>query len=94
MSIFFTVTLHPLIFGIKISGGELTLLPSTKITMVWVLQFASASGAQYIDRSNVRNGPPIGTTGVNWGRIAMLRRHFPEFYAEFVKNFPEVANYG
>ena len=47
-----------------------------------------------IGRTTVRNGPPIGTTGANWGRLAMLRRHFPEFYAKFVKEFPEVANYG
>jgi 3'-phosphoadenosine 5'-phosphosulfate sulfotransferase (PAPS reductase)/FAD synthetase len=46
------------------------------------------------DRLTVRNGPPIGTTGVNWGRLSDLRRHHPEFWAEFCKHFPEVADHG
>jgi hypothetical protein len=46
------------------------------------------------DRLTVRNGPPIGTTGVNWGRLSDLRRYYPEFWAEFCKHFPEVADHG
>ena len=46
------------------------------------------------DRATVRNGPPIGTTGVNWGRLTELRRYHPDKWAEFVKHFPEVQNYG
>lgn len=45
------------------------------------------------DRLTVRNGPPIGTTGVNWGRIAELRRYHPELYQEFAKHFPQIRNY-
>lgn len=45
------------------------------------------------DRNTVRNGPPIGTTGVNWGRISDLRKHHPELFAAFVAEFPEISNY-
>jgi 3'-phosphoadenosine 5'-phosphosulfate sulfotransferase (PAPS reductase)/FAD synthetase len=45
------------------------------------------------DRMTVRNGPPIGTTGVNWGRLSDLRRYHPELFAQFVEAFPEVANH-
>lgn len=46
------------------------------------------------DRMSVRNGCPIGTTGVNWGRIADLRLNHPDLYQEFIKEFPEIRNYG
>lgn len=45
------------------------------------------------NRLTIRNGPPIGTTGINWGRLAELRRYHPEFWQEFVSHFPEIANY-
>ncbi|MGA1256546.1 MAG: phosphoadenosine phosphosulfate reductase family protein [Candidatus Nanopelagicaceae bacterium] len=45
------------------------------------------------DRMTVRNGPPIGTTGVNWGRLSDLRRYHPDLFAQFVEFFPEVANH-
>jgi 3'-phosphoadenosine 5'-phosphosulfate sulfotransferase (PAPS reductase)/FAD synthetase len=46
------------------------------------------------DRNTMRNGPPIGTTGVNWGRLAELRKHHPEVWQQFTEKFPEVRNYG
>lgn len=46
------------------------------------------------DRMTVRNGCPIGTTGVNWGRIADLKINYPELYLEFCSYFPEIRNYG
>jgi 3'-phosphoadenosine 5'-phosphosulfate sulfotransferase (PAPS reductase)/FAD synthetase len=45
------------------------------------------------DRMNIRNGPPIGTTGVNWGRLAELRYHNPQIWQEFVTKFPQLRNY-
>ena len=39
------------------------------------------------DRLTVRNGPPIGTTGVNWGRLAELRRYHPDIWIELTKAF-------
>lgn len=45
------------------------------------------------DRLRIRNGPPIGTTGVNWGRLAELRRHYPEIWQELVNGFPELTSY-
>ena len=45
------------------------------------------------DRMTVRNGPPIGTTGVNWGRLAELKRHHPEAYTTLSNAYPEVRNY-
>jgi len=46
-----------------------------------------------IDRMTVRNGCPIGTTGVNWGRLSFLRLHYPKLFNEFASHFPEVNNY-
>lgn len=46
------------------------------------------------DRMTVRNGCPIGTTGVNWGRIAELKINYPHIYQEFCYYFPEIKNYG
>lgn len=45
------------------------------------------------DRMTVRNGPPIGTTGINWGRLAELRRYHPEAWDAFASHYPEVRNY-
>ena len=46
------------------------------------------------DRMTVRNGCPIGTTGVNWGRVADLKINHPELYQEFCSYFPEIRYYG
>lgn len=46
------------------------------------------------DRMSVRNGPPIGTTGVNWGRLVELRKHHPELWQQFIDKFPAIRNYG
>lgn len=45
------------------------------------------------DRMTVRNGCPIGTTGVNRGRIADLKINYPELYQEFIYHFPEIQTY-
>jgi 3'-phosphoadenosine 5'-phosphosulfate sulfotransferase (PAPS reductase)/FAD synthetase len=45
------------------------------------------------NRMTVRNGPPIGTTGINYGRLARIRRFYPEVWDIFSKHFPEVVNY-
>lgn len=45
------------------------------------------------DRMTVRNGCPIGTTGVNWGRVAELRLSHPKIYQEFCLYFPEIKHY-
>jgi 3'-phosphoadenosine 5'-phosphosulfate sulfotransferase (PAPS reductase)/FAD synthetase len=45
------------------------------------------------DRMTVRNGPPIGTTGVNWGRLVELRRFYPEKWQQFIDIFPELSPY-
>lgn len=45
------------------------------------------------DRMTVRNGPPIGTTGVNRGRLSNLRLYHPDLWAEFVAEFPELRNH-
>lgn len=44
------------------------------------------------DRMHIRNGCPIGTTGVNWGRLSDLRKHYPEIFLKFAEQFPEVLN--
>jgi hypothetical protein len=46
------------------------------------------------DRYSVRNGPPIGTSGVNWGRLAELRRYYPQLWQQFVDKFPNIKSYG
>jgi 3'-phosphoadenosine 5'-phosphosulfate sulfotransferase (PAPS reductase)/FAD synthetase len=45
------------------------------------------------DRRTVRNGPPIGTTGVNWGRLAELRLNHPNLFEEFAAIFPEIRQH-
>lgn len=45
------------------------------------------------DRTTVRNGPPIGTTGITKGRLSILRRYHPEIWAEFMQAFPQLRNY-
>lgn len=46
-----------------------------------------------VDRERVRNGPPIGTSALNMGRVRMLRLHFPDMWRVFVSEFPEIARY-
>lgn len=45
------------------------------------------------DRTTVRNGPPVGTTGITKGRLSLLRRYHPEIWTEFMNEFPELRNY-
>lgn len=44
-------------------------------------------------RFEFRNGPPIGTTGTNWGRLALLRQRCPHIWQQFVERFPEIQYY-
>lgn len=46
-----------------------------------------------LGRFDFRNGPPIGTTGVNWGRLALLRQRCPQIWQQLVERFPEVQYY-
>jgi len=46
-----------------------------------------------LNRAEIRNGPPIGTTGVNLGRIAKLKRYFPQIYRVFAAEFPEIQRF-
>jgi hypothetical protein len=46
-----------------------------------------------INKMTVRNGCPIGTTGANWGRLAELKRYYPNIYNQFVDKFPQISNY-
>lgn len=46
-----------------------------------------------VNREQVRNGPPIGTTAVNMGRIVALRQHFPDIWRVVITEFPELQRY-
>jgi 3'-phosphoadenosine 5'-phosphosulfate sulfotransferase (PAPS reductase)/FAD synthetase len=46
-----------------------------------------------LNRAEIRNGPPIGTTGVNLGRIAKLKQYFPQIYRVFAAEFPEIQRF-
>ena len=66
----------------------------TEAIWQYIDNFSLKYPAMYdIDRMTVRNGPPIGTTGINWGRIANLRLHFPDKYEAFALLFPEIRRY-
>jgi 3'-phosphoadenosine 5'-phosphosulfate sulfotransferase (PAPS reductase)/FAD synthetase len=47
-----------------------------------------------IDRNSIRNGPPIGVTGVGQGRVVKLRQMFPELWRIFCLEFDEIQKYG
>lgn len=44
-----------------------------------------------IDRASIRNGPPLGTSAMNLGRIAMLHQYFPEIYRLVSAHFPRLT---
>lgn len=46
------------------------------------------------DRATIRNGPPIGVTGIGQGRIVRLRQMFPELWRVFCLEFEEMQRYG
>lgn len=46
------------------------------------------------DRTAVRNGPPIGVTAANMGRVIKFRQLFPEMWRVFCLEFPEIQRYG
>lgn len=45
------------------------------------------------DRYTIRNGPPIGTTGINWGRLAQLKRDRFDIWQQIVTQFPQLQNH-
>ena len=46
------------------------------------------------DRTTIRNGPPIGVTGIGQGRVVRLRQIFPEMWRVFCLEFEEIQRYG
>lgn len=47
-----------------------------------------------VNRLEIRNGPPIGTSAINLGRVHKLHRYFPEIWRVFVTEFPEMQQFG
>lgn len=46
-----------------------------------------------VDRLEVRNGPPLGTSALNMGRIQKLKQNFPILWRVIVSEFPELQRY-
>lgn len=44
-------------------------------------------------RLEIRNGPPIGTSAINMGRIDKLKKYFPEIWRVFCLEFPEIQRF-
>lgn len=47
-----------------------------------------------VDRARIRNGPPIGVTGMHMGRLVRLRQIFPDLWRVFCAEFDEIQRYG
>jgi len=47
-----------------------------------------------LDREKIRNGPPIGVTGLHMGRLVRFRMLFPEMWRVFCMEFEEIQRYG
>lgn len=45
------------------------------------------------DPRHIRNGPPIGTTGANRGRLTHLRINHPDYWEALVRQFPDLATF-
>jgi 3'-phosphoadenosine 5'-phosphosulfate sulfotransferase (PAPS reductase)/FAD synthetase len=61
---------------------------------IW--QYIDLHGLAYpamydINRLEIRNGPPIGVTAINLGRVEKLKRDFPEIWRVFVSEFPDFS---
>lgn len=55
---------------------------------------ALAYPAMYdIDRTEIRNGPPIGTSALNMGRVQKLKQNFPLIWRVVISEFPELQRY-
>jgi 3'-phosphoadenosine 5'-phosphosulfate sulfotransferase (PAPS reductase)/FAD synthetase len=46
-----------------------------------------------VDRLEIRNGPPLGTSALNMGRIQKLKQNFPILWRVIVSEFPELQRY-
>ena len=46
-----------------------------------------------IDRNEIRNGPPIGTSALNMGRIVKMKQRFPDLWRVMILEFPELQRY-
>ena len=65
-----------------------------KINDIWdYIDYQELPYPSMYDRLTVRNGPAIGTTGVNWGRLSELKRFYPEYWSELTQRFPELRNF-
>jgi 3'-phosphoadenosine 5'-phosphosulfate sulfotransferase (PAPS reductase)/FAD synthetase len=88
---------HGLIHANK-KDGLIVCSPIGHFSTQEIWQYIDANQLKYPamydqNRNTVRNGPPIGTTGINWGRLADLRKHYPNIYNEFVTSFPGLSCY-
>lgn len=46
-----------------------------------------------VDRTEIRNGPPLGASALNMGRIQKLKQNFPHIWRVAVSEFPELQRY-
>jgi 3'-phosphoadenosine 5'-phosphosulfate sulfotransferase (PAPS reductase)/FAD synthetase len=46
-----------------------------------------------LNREEIRNGPPLGTTAINLGRLAKLREYFPDIWKAIALEFPELQKF-
>lgn len=78
--------------------GLIVCSPAANFTTQEIWQYIDMNGLAYPalydrDRMQMRNGCPIGTTGVNWGRLVDLRKNYPDIFFKFADKFPEVLNH-
>lgn len=79
------------------SDGMVVCSPVAWFTTQEIWQYIDMHKLEYPamydkDRQTIRNGPPIGTTGINWGRLTDLRKHHPQIFFKLAEQFPEVRN--
>ena len=46
-----------------------------------------------LDRTQIRNGPPIGVSALNMGRVMKLKMYFPDVWRIVIAEFPELQRY-
>lgn len=46
-----------------------------------------------LNRAEIRNGPPIGVSALNLGRVMKLKMYFPDIWRVVISEFPEMQRY-
>ena len=93
----FVIKQHGEIYTRKADGVSVCS-PVGNWTKAEIFAYIDLHGLPYpamydLNRAEIRNGPPIGVSALNMGRVMKLKIYFPDIWRIVISEFPELQRY-